>query len=1311
MSDLGAIVKTTAEDMAEGAERAGKAIVEHFKGIGTELKNSVTRYRGAESDVEHSLTNITEAGAQDAEHAASDVGKDTAETVDSSAGQTVASQAESDTKDLAAETEQEETEDAHLDGEGGATDDPIDVVTGEMFLTQRDLSLPGTLALALERRHGSSYEQGRFFGVRWASTLDQRVEIDDDGIHLALEDGRVLHYPIPTVHGQQVMASRGPRWPLSWNRNDDLITVLQGEFGRQLLFAPGPTPETARPISAITDRAGNRISFVYNDAGVPTDVYHSGGYHVVLEAIETRGGVRVSAIKLADPSGGADVPVRAFRYDLAGRLVGVVNASRQALVFDYDAADRITQWTDRNGYSYRYFYRPDGRVARAEGDDGYLNVVLDYDLAARSTTVTDALGHVTVYHWNEHLQTVNVVDPLGQERRTERDKFGQVLSHADPLGRTTRITRNAFGDALRFERADGSAVTLTYTEDRNPLTVTGPDTATWSYAYDERGLPRAITDPSGAIVRMERGEHGELRKLTDALGAITRIRCDPAGLPIEATDANGATTRLRRDQFGRIIELVDPLGAVTALAWSIEGDLLARTHPDGTAESWEYDAEGNLLTHTSPTGARTQYEYGAFDTPTRRTDPNGTSYVFGYDAQMQLATVTNPAGSTWTYTYDPAGQLIAETDFDSATITYTHDAAGQLLSRTNAAGQSITYQRDTLGRVIQRQSGADIYAYSYDPAGQLVAASGPGSELSYGRDALGRILTETVNGRTVTSSYDQAGNRVSRRTPGDVLSRWAFDALGQPTALTGSGGQLAFAYDQAGRETVRTLGPAASLTQSFDSLGRLSGQGIWAYDQSTAPEQGDGGWRAVQTRTYSYRADGLPAEIDDTLRGPRTMTLDPTGRISTVTAPGWTETYAYDALGNLAHVDAGAGAGQSDADGEREIHGTRISRAGRVSYEHDAAGRVIRQTRRTLSGRTREWIYTWDADDRLIQVADPDGRTWHYSYDPLGRRIAKAAFDPTGTPHASSVFIWDGPRLAEEERTEPGGRRTALTWDYLPASFVPAAQTRRTWVDTASQDEIDAEFHAIVTDLTGAPSELVAPDGTIAWHTTRSLWGRTIPAPDSTAECPLGFPGQYHDAETGLWYNLNRYYDPDTAAYLTPDPLGLAPAPNPHAYVTNPHVFSDPLGLQSCVTEDVTWGGRVKLGDLDDLNRPTGVSATIEKDMIGNGTKADPDIRPPGFTGGMPTGDHARGHLLGKQLGGTGDDERNLVTLYQNPVNTPVMSKFERQVRKAVDGGESVEYKSTPLYNGTQLIPRAVTLEAHGSGGFHLHVTILNRKP
>ena len=94
--------------------------------------------------------------------------------------------------------------------------------------------------------------------------------------------------------------------------------------------------------------------------------------------------------------------------------------------------------------------------------------------------------------------------------------------------------------------------------------------------------------------------------------------------------------------------------------------------------------------------------------------------------------------------------------------------------------------------------------------------------------------------------------------------------------------------------------------------------------------------------------------------------------------------------------------------------------------------------------------------------------------------------------------------------------------------------------------------------------------------------------------------------------------------------------------------------------------GSVTYDELDSLGRTTGIEAAITQDMIGTGSPAKSSIKPAGF-GGQAQG-HARGHLLGNQLGGSGSDPRNLVTIYQNPVNHPLMSSIEANVRKAVEG-------------------------------------------
>jgi RHS repeat-associated protein len=982
--------------------------------------------------------------------------------------------------------------------------DPVDPVTGEMLLAQEDLAWGGVLPLKLERAHRSSYRAGRWFGPTWASTLDQRVEVEGDTAFVALADGTLLVYPLPEPGGDAVRPEHGPRLELG-AEVDGTWTLTDPRSRHVMHFAAAGSPDAdVFPLQRVIDAHGNAVELRYEGSRL-TEIRHTGGYTVRVETVDGL----VTALLADAGTGDGEVAVRRFGYDAARRLVHVADTTGVPQVFDYDAAGRITRWEDRIGTWYRYEYDDLGRCVRTRGADHCMDAVLEYGEHTRRWT--NSLGQTTTYRVADG-QPVHITDPLGHATAFRWDEHERMLACTDPLGRTTAWEYDGH-DVTAVVRPDGSRCELRYAAPGRADLVRLPDGGECRSTFDEHGHPLSVTDPTGATTTYRYDAHGALVTATDALGGTVTVVNDAAGLPVEVVDQVGAVTRIRRDAWGRAVTVTDALGHTTRYRWTMAGRLAERVAPDGVTERWEYDAEDNLVEHVDANGGVTRFEIGHFDTVSARTTPDGARIAVAYDTELRPAAIIDARGLVWRYEYDAAGRVVRETDYDGRVLSYRYDAAGQLVERRNGAGEVVTTARDVLGRVVEEVSAGGRASFGYDGCGRLLRAVNGDADVAFERDRLGRVVAESIDGRTVSSTYDAAGRRMSRRTPSGLESRWTFDAAGQPVTLDSGAASLTFAWDAAGREVERTAGPV-TLRQAWDPASRLTSQVL-------------GGAAAPWRRDYRYRPDGHL-----TAAGDRAFELDPIGQVLGVRDEGGGERYRYD----------GAGSVVSDAEGPREFAGTRLARAGRTRLVYDEQGRVTLRRVRLLSGGRRDWRYAWDALDRLVGVTTPDGERWRYRYDALGRRVAKERLTADGLVAEQVAFSWDGFAPAEQRRA---GRVT--TWDRLPADGRPLVQHER--------DDVDARFWAIVTDLVGTPTELVDETGRVTVQRT-SLWGA-----GTAGETPLRFPGQYADEESGLHYNVFRHYDPASGEYVSPDPLGLGPGPNHRHYVANPTAWSDPLGL------------------------------------------------------------------------------------------------------------------------------------------------------
>jgi uncharacterized protein RhaS with RHS repeats len=708
--------------------------------------------------------------------------------------------------------------------------------------------------------------------------------------------------------------------------------------------------------------------------------------------------------------------------------------------------------------------------------------------------------------------------------------------------------------------------------------------------------------------------------------------------------------------------------------------LTVLTNRHGQSQDISYDGAGRIATVTDRTTQRAlSFAYDSNNRLGTVTDPGGAVYTYAYDTNGRLAQVVWPGAIPG----NPSRQYLYNEPVNTSSTNLPYALTGIL---DENGGRYATYRYDAQGRGIasEHANGIDLHQLNYNADGSTLitdaldhdriyryqtvlgvkhsagqnqpAGSGCAASASHlGYDANGNIASRTdFNGNLGCYAYDLNRNLETVRVEGlaagsicpadlaaytptgsqrKVTTQW-HAAYRLPSQIDQANQRSTFSYDANGNLLAKTLTDTAiqqsrTWTYTYNALGQIV----------TA----DGPRTDVNDLTsYTYYADttanhhhGDLHTFGNALGHVTTFTdYDANGRLLSLTDPnGLVISFAYDLLAaandqsysydGLNRLIAANGTAQQSY--QYDPVGNRLAddlNGATTQYQYDLGSqKLLSQTgahpNTVVSNavgnitQTGGKTYLYAPDQRLTSVKQGSSDIARYSYDAQGRRKSKTV----GTATTHYDYDLQG-RLLGEDRV-PG--------DYVYLDGEPLARVDYNlsdWSGNVASWNI-AYYH---NNPLGAPLQTTDRLGQISWSAQLDPFGKATPINPAITQ-NLRLPGQYYDQETGLHYNMARYYDPvNGGRYLQSDPIGLSGGINTYAYVeNNPLSYIDPLGL------DRTYAVGQRLVTFPDGQMTPAESAIVEAGF----PEADGPVSPVGVAAttaeaalaACPPGRVARGGL------------------------------------------------------------------------------------
>jgi RHS repeat-associated protein len=917
--------------------------------------------------------------------------------------------------------------------------DPVNMVTGNMYHVERDISIKGRggLPFVFERSYNSRIPNSGPvtkdwpMGYGWTHSFNHYLSfygVENGLAKVSWTDGTGNEkFFSTTSHSNgnislNATMTNPPGVFVTFTRLSDGTYQIREKNGLTYLFesvtGTAAGGQKARLLS-ITDRNGNALTMTYTGSNL-TQVRDN--LNRALNFTYTNN--RITQIQdFASP-----VRTYQYEYDENGNLTSFSNplavsspSTQPPVIYTYySAADGVNldhamksyQLPRGNGMTFEYY--ANGRVFRH----------------------TTTMGEVNTFTYNDFRRETVQVNERGFERRFFFDSYG---------------------NPLKISEENGSERYYTYdtTYPYNRLSKKDPEGYLTQYAYDANGNVTRITNPSGSTVEYYNfNTFNQPGKVKDANGNYTLLKYDARGNLLQ-------TIKLKTG----IGAAIDPAAytpvASDIVAWTVNS---YDTYGNVTSTKQVGDFAAQIANPFALTGPIVQYGYNdAVNNVqglnavsiTRMGDKNGDGIIDSseydaatllYDSLGRLKAGINSDWEQTQFVYDDVDRVVRATDALGNLRDYTYDANG------NPAGQQLVLPVNGLTTLVdgssasydlsdRKQTGADaggfVTAYEYDEAGNVVKITNPDNyTLSFDYDENNHVI----------SAHDEENNAVSR----------TLDLSGKTRTITDpNGNTVTYEYYDSSRDgrlkkvtqpRIQSFASGHAIQYDYDGNGNV----ITVTD---IPADGS----ATRTTTTTYDELNRPVRIVGPAYTDATL-----GTIRPVTI------YSYDNLGNLTAVAAG----RTDSTGTNPNSDVVATQ---TTYAYDSFGRKIRET----DALGKSWIFEYDRNNNVVKTTDARGQiiryAWGYGHQLLARTndagtVVYAGYtrNPLGqvtrvqTPEVTYTYTYDAAhRLASV--TDSRGNKT-LTYNYSPGGML-------NWMSDSDGNRTDYEY-----DPVGRLSGILAPN-------------------------------------------------------------------------------------------------------------------------------------------------------------------------------------------------------------------------------------------